>query len=63
MFLNRVAVGKGKILTSADNSLRAAPAGFDSIIANPGSGLNYDELIVYDNNAIRTSWLLLYDTK
>ncbi|KAG8896987.1 hypothetical protein FRC01_011523, partial [Tulasnella sp. 417] len=60
MFLNRVAVGKGKILTSADSSLRVAPAGFDSVIANPGSGLNYDELIVYDNNAIRTSWLLLY---
>ncbi|KAG9041007.1 hypothetical protein FS837_012850 [Tulasnella sp. UAMH 9824] len=63
MFLNKVAVGKGKILTSADNSLRAAPAGFDSVIANPGSELNYDELIVYDNNAIRPSWLLLYETK
>ncbi|KAG8985835.1 hypothetical protein FRB90_004419 [Tulasnella sp. 427] len=61
MFLNRVAVGKGKILTSADSSLRASPAGFDSVIANPGSGLNYDELIVYDNDAIRTSWLLLYE--
>jgi len=61
MFLNRVAVGKGKILTAADNTLRTAPAGFDSVIANPGSGLNYDELIVYDNAAIRTSWLLLYE--
>jgi len=61
MFLNRVAVGKGQILTAANNSLTAAPAGFDSVIANPGSGLNYDELIVYNNDAIRPSWLLLYD--
>jgi len=61
MFLNRVVVGEGNILTAANNSLTAPPAGFDSVIANPGSGLNYDELIVYNNNAIRTSWLLLYD--
>jgi len=63
MFLNRVACGNGKILTAADSSLTAAPTGFDSVIANPGSGLNYDELIVYNNDAMRTSWLLLYEKK
>ncbi|KAG8896611.1 hypothetical protein FRB99_008800 [Tulasnella sp. 403] len=61
MFLNRVVVGQGKILTSADSSLTEAPTGFHSVIANPGSGLNYDELIVYNNDAIRPSWLLLYN--
>jgi len=60
MFLNRVVVGRGRILKNADNTLRSCPDGYNSVIANPGQGLNYDELIVYDNDAIRVSWLILY---
>jgi len=56
MFLNRVVVGKGHILTATQSSLKAPPAGHDSVIAN----LTNDELIVYRNDAIRTSWLLIY---
>ena len=37
------------------------PQQYSQVIANPGSGLNYDELIVYNNDAIRPSWFLLYD--
>jgi len=61
MFLNRVVVGKGKLLTHSDKTLAGPPDGYHSVIANPGFGLNYDELVVYDNDAIRASWLLLYD--
>ncbi|KAG8872138.1 hypothetical protein FRB98_000258 [Tulasnella sp. 332] len=83
MFLNRVVVGNGHILTSAQNNLTAPPSGFDSarshdaaslgsdllifppvsnmqVIANAGAALKNDELIVYNNDAIRTSWLLIY---
>ncbi|KAG9030057.1 hypothetical protein FRB95_004591 [Tulasnella sp. JGI-2019a] len=60
MFLNRVVVGKGHILTQAQNNLTAAPPGCDSVIANAGAALKNDELIVYNNDAIRTSWLLIY---
>lgn len=81
MFLNRVVVGNGHILTAAQNNLTAPPSGFDSVsdfvipgpqqflirasghqvIANAGQALKNDELIVYNNDAIRTSWLLIYD--
>ena len=33
MFLNEVALGKEKIITRDDSSLRAAPSGFQSVLA------------------------------
>ena len=31
------------------------------VIGEVGSRLNYDELVVYDNDAIRPSYLVMYD--
>ena len=31
------------------------------ILAEVGARLNYDELVVYDNDAIRPSYLVMYD--
>jgi len=34
----------------------------NQVLAEVGAGLNYDELVVYDNDAIRPSYLVMYDT-
>lgn len=62
LLLNKVVVGNGKKLIKTDTSLTAPPAGFDSIIgeAAPGGSLNYDELVVYHNDAVRPSYLVMY---
>jgi hypothetical protein len=31
------------------------------VLAEVGSSLNYDELVVYNNDAIRPSYLVMYD--
>ncbi|KII92751.1 hypothetical protein PLICRDRAFT_172803 [Plicaturopsis crispa FD-325 SS-3] len=61
MLLNKVVVGKGYKLTHDNTTLSAPPAGYDSVLAEKGGTLNYDELVVYDNDAIRPSWLVMYD--
>lgn len=62
LLLNKVVVGNGKKLTRGDKSLTAAPAGYDSVLAEavPGGALNYDELVVYQNDAVRPSYLIMY---
>jgi len=62
LLLNTVVVGKGKKLTDDARDLTAPPAGFDSILGEPKPGnLNWDETVVYSNDAIRPSFLVVYD--
>ncbi|KAJ6545000.1 hypothetical protein DFH09DRAFT_658310 [Mycena vulgaris] len=61
ILLNRVIVGKGCKLTHDSTSLTAPPAGYDSVLAEKGGSLNYDELVVYTNDAIRPSFLVMYE--
>jgi len=61
MLLNKVVVGKGHKMTVDKTTLTKPPAGYDSVLAEVGSRLNYDELVVYDNDAIRPSYLVMYD--
>ncbi|CAL1717325.1 unnamed protein product [Somion occarium] len=61
IILNKVVVGKGYKMTRDNTSLTAPPAGFDSVLAEKGSRLNHDELVVYTNDAIRPSYLVMYD--
>ncbi|KAI0794920.1 hypothetical protein C8Q75DRAFT_748043 [Abortiporus biennis] len=60
ILLNDVVVGKTKKLTVSDPSLIEPPAGFDSVTGEPGGDLNYDECIVYKNDAIRPLFLVVY---
>jgi len=50
-------------MTQDSTKLTAAPAGYDSVLAEVvnGGSLNYDELICYTNDAIRPSYLVMYD--
>jgi len=34
----------------------------EQVLGEVGGRLNYDELVVYDNDAIRPSYLVMYDT-
>ncbi|KAG1746930.1 hypothetical protein EDB19DRAFT_1688453 [Suillus lakei] len=62
MLLNHVVVGRGHKLTSNKTDLNHAPDGFDSVLGEKSvSGvLNHDELVVYDDGAIRPSYLVMY---
>ncbi|KAJ3720500.1 hypothetical protein FB446DRAFT_323999 [Lentinula raphanica] len=61
ILLNKVVVGKGCKLTQDNVSLTAPPLGYDSVLAEKGGSLNYDELVVYTNDAIRPSFLVMYE--
>jgi len=64
LLLNNIVVGNGKKLTRNAPSLTEPPAGYDSVVAEavPGGSLNYDELVVYKNEAIRPSYLVMYES-
>ncbi|KAG9005185.1 hypothetical protein FRB94_001802 [Tulasnella sp. JGI-2019a] len=63
MVLGRVAVGKMYCTDVADTGRKAPPLGYNSVCGLPGSQLNYDETVVYDDDAIRPAYLIIYDTK
>lgn len=60
LLLNKVIVGHGKKLTQDSASLTGPPPGYDSILGEVGGVLNYDELVVYHNDAVRPSYLVMY---
>jgi len=58
----KVAVGRAKKLVINDTRLVSAPPGYDSVIGEPikDGELNYDELVVYSDDAIIPSYLVIY---
>lgn len=62
MLLNKVVVGRGQIVNQDSPNLTAPAAGFDSVLGEPGGGgvLNFDECVVYTNDAIRPAYLVMY---
>ncbi|KAG8779070.1 hypothetical protein FRC15_010385 [Serendipita sp. 397] len=69
VLLNEVVIGKGIIMSTDSPGLSGPPAGYDSVLAvprkrlrrgGPPAGLNYDETIVYRNDAIKPVYLVLY---
>ncbi|KAJ3739016.1 hypothetical protein DFH05DRAFT_708172 [Lentinula detonsa] len=61
ILLNKVVVGKGCKMTQDNVALTSPPQGYDSVLAEKGGSLNYDELVVYTNDAIRPSFLVMYE--
>ncbi|KAI6025841.1 ADP-ribosylation [Pisolithus orientalis] len=63
VLLNKVVVGRGYKMMQDNTSLTAPPPGYDSVLAEVATGgsLNYDELVCYTENAIRPSYLVMYD--
>jgi len=60
MLLNYVVMGRAIKLTRTNQRLTQPPHGFDSVIGEPGGGLNYDESVVYNNDAILPAFLIVY---
>ncbi|KAG8986571.1 hypothetical protein FRB93_005233 [Tulasnella sp. JGI-2019a] len=61
MLLVRVAVGKMYCTDVADRGREAPPAGYDSVCGLPGIQLNHDETVVYNDDAIRPAYLIVYE--
>ncbi|KAG8812083.1 hypothetical protein FRC18_003104 [Serendipita sp. 400] len=69
LLLNDVVIGKGIIMSTDSPKLTGPPMGYDSVLGVPGKrlrrggaprGLNYDETVVYRNDAIKPVYLVLY---
>lgn len=61
MILAKVVVGRGCKMRYDDTTLTAPPLGYDSVLGEKGARLNYDEVVVYSNEAIRPAYLILYE--
>ncbi|KAF7328250.1 ADP-ribosylation [Mycena venus] len=63
ILLNTVVVGKPFLTNQAHNGQKKPPKGYHSICGLPGSGsaLNFEETCVYDDDAVRPRYLLLFD--
>ncbi|KAF9259091.1 hypothetical protein L218DRAFT_875620, partial [Marasmius fiardii PR-910] len=60
LLVNRVVVGKPCIRRYNTNNVIEPPPGHHSMISVPGADLNYEETVVYDNNAIHPAFLVAY---
>lgn len=65
MLVCRVAVGRPFIARSDQQNLTQPPSGFDSVFAAGGtdSSVNFDELIVYEDNALIPAYVIRYNTE
>jgi len=60
LMLATVIVGKGLKCTTDRRSYTTAPRGYDSVLSETGTSLAFDEVVVYDNDAMRPVWLVIY---
>lgn len=60
MLVARVVLGKGYPLKLTSQSLLGPPSGYHSVLGEVGVHLNYDEQVVYNNDAVRPAYLVVY---
>ncbi|KAG9012303.1 hypothetical protein FRB94_006334 [Tulasnella sp. JGI-2019a] len=60
MLIARVILGSGRSLRRNSKFLTAPPANYNSVLGIVGVDLNYDEQVVYRDDAIRPAYLLVY---
>ena len=60
LLLNRVALGRTFPSQRNAQHLTSPPPGYHSVLGVPGVHLNYEETVVYSNDAIRPGYLLVY---
>jgi len=60
VLLNRVTLGKAYKFRRNAVDLLGPPPGYHSVVGEPGGDLNYEETVVYNNDAIRPGYVLLY---
>ncbi|KAJ3763958.1 hypothetical protein EV360DRAFT_77911 [Lentinula raphanica] len=60
LLLNRVVVGKPHNRRHNATHMNQPPSGHHSVIGLPGVDLNFEETVVYHNDAIRPAYLVVY---
>ncbi|KAF8630193.1 hypothetical protein AX15_003068 [Amanita polypyramis BW_CC] len=60
MLVSRVVVGKSYRRRYNAVHMTEPPLGYHSVFGEPGADLNYEETVVYNNDAIRPAYLLIY---
>ncbi|KIO18857.1 hypothetical protein M407DRAFT_61026, partial [Tulasnella calospora MUT 4182] len=60
IMLTNIIVGQAHKLTQDNPALTGPPAGYHSVFGESGNAFNYEELVVYNDDAIRPSWLVVY---
>ncbi|KAJ7222935.1 hypothetical protein C8J57DRAFT_242267 [Mycena rebaudengoi] len=63
MLVNRVVVGNPMKRKYNARDLTELPFGYHSVEGEPGADLNYGETVVYDNDAIRPAYLIIYSAE
>ncbi|KDR68590.1 hypothetical protein GALMADRAFT_78358 [Galerina marginata CBS 339.88] len=58
--VSRVVVGNPHKRRQNSTGLTEPPCGHHSVVGEPGVDLNYEETVVYDNDAIRPAYLVVY---
>lgn len=61
MFVAKVLVGKGQKLHDNNLTLTGPQAGYDSVIGEVGSVLNYDEVVVYKDESCKPTYMIVYE--
>jgi len=62
MLLNRVVIGKPLKRQQNSKDITEPPSGYHSVLGEPGQDLNYEENVVYRNDAIRPAYVVVYGT-
>ncbi|KAG9009378.1 hypothetical protein FRB90_008373 [Tulasnella sp. 427] len=57
----KAALGKAKALRRNAETLRSTPDGYDSVFGEIGIDLNYDEQVLFHNDAIRPAYVIIYE--
>ncbi|KAG8924079.1 hypothetical protein FRC01_011971 [Tulasnella sp. 417] len=60
MLVARVVLGKAYPLKLTSQYLAGPPRGFHSVLGEVGIHLNYDEQVVYSDDAARPAYLIIY---
>jgi len=60
MFVAQVTLGKGMKYIADQTQLIAPPQGYHSVLGEVGGALNYDECVVYNNDAALPGYLIVY---
>ncbi|KAF9533959.1 hypothetical protein CPB83DRAFT_844835 [Crepidotus variabilis] len=60
VLVSRVVVGNPHKRRFNATELTEPPCGHHSVLGEPGGDLNYEETVVYDNDAIRPAYLVIY---
>lgn len=60
MIVAKVSLGKISIHYKTTQHLTGPPLGYDSVLGDAGVDLNYDEQVLYKNEAVRPAYVVIY---